>query len=339
MIPPLANLPRFAPLAIFRRTICVLGTLSLFVVFVPSTGAQKVFHLAALVAEDQFVPAYKGFRGKMSELGYTDQNVRYELYNAKGDMNQLKVMAQKIVRQKPDIIVTSSTTATLPIAKATEGTNIPVVFLTAGNPLKLVKSYSSSGNNLTGISTSVMELTEKRLVLFRDIVPAIKRLIFITNTKSPNYEEYMVATRESAKRLAFTLNEIEIAAANADEVKNQVGRLTRKAGEGLFIPPDVAFVAASEFIHRQAIDEKLPSVGPNVMTVRRGALAAYSADYYSLGQQGAKLVDKILHGAKPSDLPIELPYKLELAINLKVAKEIGLKIPKALLLRADELIE
>jgi putative ABC transport system substrate-binding protein len=339
MLPPLRRSPSFSALTIVRSTVHILVALALFFVLVPSARADKVFHVAALVAEDQFVPAYKGFRSKMSELGYSDKTVRYEFYNAKGDMNELKVMVQKIVQQKPDIIVTSSTTATVPIAKATEGTNIPVVFLSAGNPLKLVKSYSGSGNNLTGISTSVMELTEKRLILFRDIVPAIKRLIFITNARSPNYEEYLVATREAAKRLAFILNEIEIPAANADEVKNQIGRLTRKAGEGLFIPPDVVFVAASEFIIRQAIDEKLPTVGPNVMTVRRGALAAYSADYYSLGQQGAKLVDKIVRGARPSDLPIELPYKLALAINLKVAGAIGVKVPKGLLLRADELIE
>jgi putative ABC transport system substrate-binding protein len=302
--------------------------------------AQKVFQVAALIAEDQFTAAYEGFRSKMSELGYVaGKNIRYELYNAKGDMVALESLAQKIVQQKPDLIVTSSTTASVPMAKLTAGTNLPVVFLTSGNPLKMVKSYSSSGNNLTGVSTSVMELTEKRLELFRQIAPRVKRLIFITDSKSPNYQEYVAATQEAAQRLGFALSEIEIKAANGDEVKKQLGRLTRKSGEGVFIPPDTALVSAAEFIAGEAIKEKLPAVGSNVQTVRRGLLAVYSADYYALGQQGAKLADKILHGARPEDLPIELPNKLELIVNLKTARAIGLKIPKEILLRADELIE
>src|SRR5206468_900163 len=121
-------------------------------------------------------------------------------------------------------------------------------------------------------------------------------------------------------RLGFALTEIELRATNGDEVKKQLDRITRKSGEGIFVPPDAVIVGVSEFIGRRAIIEKLPTVGPNVQTVRNGLFAAYSPDFYSLGQQGAKLVDKILRGARPTDLPIELPYQLKLAVNLKTAK-------------------
>jgi len=320
------------------RILVLLAVLSL--VLPRPSAAEKVFRVGALVAEDQFVTAVEGFKKKMSESGYVEEkNIKYEFYNAKGDADALKKLAEKIVRDAPDLIVTSSTTATVPVAKLTEGNHIPVVFLSAGNPLKLVKSYGSSGNNLTGISSSVLELTEKRLELFRRLVPSIRRVIFITNRKATNYEEYLVATRGAAQRMGFTLSEVEIQATNIDEVAHQSALVTRRLGEALFVPPDIAFVGATESIAQWAVREKLPTIGPTVQTARRGLLAGYSSDYHSLGQQGAILVDKILRGAKPADLPIEQPQKLQLVLNLKSAKAIGFKLPKEILLQADELIE
>jgi len=305
-----------------------------------ASEAQRVYRVSALVAEDQFVTAVEGFKKKMSEIGYAEEkNIKYDFHNAKGDAGGLKKLAEKIVRDAPDLIVTSSTTATVPMAKLTEGSRIPVVFLSAGNPLKLVKSYSSSGNNLTGISSSVMELTEKRLELLKMLSSAIRRVIFITNRKATNYEEYLAATRGAAQRMGFTLAEVEIQATNIEEVSHQSALVTRRLGEALFVPPDIAFVGATEAIAQWAVKEKLPSIGPTVQTARRGLLAGYSSDYHFLGRQGAVLVDKILRGAKPADLPIEQPQKLQLVINLKSAKAIGFKPPKEILLQADELIE
>ncbi|MBI4487490.1 MAG: ABC transporter substrate-binding protein, partial [Deltaproteobacteria bacterium] len=115
--------------------------------------------------------------------------------------------------------------------------------------------------------------------------------------------------------------------------------LTRNLGDGLVLPPDAALNAFQKQISLHVIKEKLLSVAANVGNVHDGALATYAADYFALGQQGAMLVDKILKGAKPADLPIQQPSKLKLVINLKTTKAIGLKIPKEILLRADEVIE
>jgi putative ABC transport system substrate-binding protein len=308
--------------------------------FARASEAQKIYRISALVAEDQFVTAVEGFKKKMFEIGYVeDKNIRYDFHNAKGDVDALKKLAERIVRDGPDLIVTSSTTATMPVAKLTAANRIPVVFLSAGNPLKLVKSYSSSGNNLTGISSSVMELTEKRLELLTRLSSAVRRVIFITNPKATNYDDYLAATRGAAQRMGFTLAEVEIQATNVEEVNHQTALVARRLGEALFVPPDIAFVGATESIARQALKEKLPAIGPTVQTARRGLLAGYSSDYFSLGRQGAMLVDKILRGAKPADLPIEQPHKLQLVINLKSAKAIGFNLPKDILLQADELIE
>ena len=305
----------------------------------PHAQAQRVYRISALVADDQFVPPFEGLKKQMAELGYVEgRNINYDFHNAKGDQGIVKKLAQKIVQDKPDVIVTSSTTATVSVAKATEGTNLPVVFLSAANPLVFVKSYASSGNNLTGISTSSIDLTEKRMELLKELVPGIKRVISLNNPGGANYEAHLNATREAARR--FGLELVDVNVSSGDELKQKANLIiTRKVGDALFLPPDAIVNAAIREVVQQAINEKMPSISANEGNVKRGALAAYSANYFALGQQGAVLVDKILKGIRPTDLPIEQPFQLKLIINLKTAKATGLKIPKEILLRADEVIE
>ena len=119
-------------------------------------------------------------------------------------------------------------------------------------------------------------------------------------------------------------------------MKQKIPLIKRSLGDALFVPPDATVVAATEDIAQQVIKERLPHIGPNVETVKRGLLTAYSSNYFSLGEQGAVLVDKILKGARPTDLPIEQPFKLHLMLNLKTAKAIGLEIPSDILLQAEE---
>ena len=301
--------------------------------------AQQVYRIGALVADDPFMPAFEGFRKKMAEMGYLEgKNIRYDLNNAKGDKDSLLRMTQKLVQDKPDLIVTSSTTATVPVAKASAGSGIPVVFLSAGNPLAFVKSYAGSGNNLTGISTASIDLTAKRLELLKELAPSVKKVIAVHNPEGPNYKEHLQATREAAEKLGLELVEVNVT--SPDELVNRSkGLLTRKLGGAVFYPPDARVNAGQSLVSSQVIREKLPSVAANIGNVYDGALATYAPDYFALGQQGAVMADKILKGARPTDLPIEQPFKLKLVINMKTAKAIGLKIPKEILLRADEVIE
>jgi len=301
--------------------------------------AQKVYRIGSLVATDQFIPAFNGFKKKMAELGYVEgRNITYEFHNANGERDALKAMAEKLVRDKHDVIVTSSTTATAPVARASAGTNVPVVFLSAGNPLEFIKSYASSGNNITGISSSSLDLIDKRMELLKELTPGIKRVIALQVPSGTNYEEVRRLTLKAAKKLGLALVEVE--PSGYEELNSKIsGFVTRKLGDAVFLPPDAAVIVVVEEIAQQAIKERLPVVGPNIENVKRGVLAAYSSDYFALGQQGAVLVDKILKGARPTDLPIEQPYKLKLALNLKTAKAIGLKIPREILLRANEVTE
>ena len=317
-------------LFVFSLLVCSMG--------VPEASAQKIYHIGALVAEDQFVPAFNGFKKKMAELGYTEgKDINYDFYNAKGDRDSVQKLAEKLVHAKPDLVVTSSTTATAPIAKLTAGSNLPVVFLSAGNPLGLVKSYASSGNNLTGISAASLDLTAKRLELLKELAPWVKRVVSLNYPQGVNYRDNLAAVREAAKKMGFVVNELN--ASSPDELRRVIRTITRKAADAILLQPDAFFAKNVEMVIQQSLKEKLPVIPALINNVKRGALATYSPDYSALGEQGAMLVHKIFRGAKPADLPIEQPLKLVLAINLKTAKAIGLKVSKELLIRADEVIE
>lgn len=300
--------------------------------------AQKIHRIGSLNTAEQFVNAFEGFKSRMVELGYVEgKNVRYDFYNAKGSNEALNAFAKKMVQDNVDLIVTSATTATVAAAKATERTNIPVVFLSAGNPEKLVKSFASSGSNLAGISSATLEITAKRLELLREMVPSVKRIASIDNPAGVNFQATLRELREAAKRMGFTVWEIE--ARNREEIRRALPTITAKTADAIFTPPDSLITEHIEVIANHAIKEKLPLITSLLANVKKGCLATYAADYFSLGRQGAMLVDKIFKGSKPSDLPIELPSKLSLAINLKTAKAIGLKVPREILLRADEVIQ
>lgn len=316
-----------------------LTVLSVVAMIASPAEAQRIYRIGGLTAGNQFLPALVGFKQRMAELGYVEgKNIAYDFRNANGNHETLKELAAALVQQKSDLIVTSSTTATVAITKSTHGTTLPVVFLSAGNPLQLVKSYASSGNNLTGVTTALYDLVGKQMQLMREILPRLRKIVLLVNPTGSDYEPYIKNTREAAKKLYLQVNDLEIRAISTEEVKQQLPRISNKLGDGILIAPSITFGDAIADITRQAVKENLPCFGPYAYIVEGGLIAGYTVDFKALGRQGAFLVDKILKGAKPSNLPIEQPEKLNLVINLKTARAFGLDISKDLLLQADELI-
>jgi len=300
--------------------------------------AQRVYRIGVLIAGDAFVPAFEGFKEKMDKLGYKeDSGVQYSIYNAKGSPSALQSQARKLLQENPDLIVTSSTQATLPLAKLTRGSGLPVVFLSAGNPLELVKGYASSGNNLTGISTALLDLTAKRLELLKELAPQVARVALMRDPDRPDDKAYLSAVQQAAKGLGLTIFNVNVA--SREELLERRAKITRKAVDAVFLIPHSVILENGKILIEHTLREKLPLIATPGFYFESGGLATYGHDYFALGQQGAVLVDKILKGARPTDLPIEQPSKLKLAINLKTAKAIGLKISKEILLRADEVIE
>jgi putative ABC transport system substrate-binding protein len=303
-----------------------------------AAATEKILTIGSLNTADQFIDAVQGFKSRMAELGYKEgQNIRYEYHDSRGNAEQLIAVSQKLVQDKVDMIVTTSTTATVAAAKATEGTRIPVVFLSAANTQLLVKGFSGSGKNLAGISSASLDLTAKRFELLRELVPGARRMVMPVDPKGVNYRMIVEENREAAVKLRFAISELHVR--NVDEIASAVETITRKRYDAIFSPADTVVTAGIDWVVKQAIKEKLPTITALLVNVNRGCLATYASDYAALGKQGAVLADKILKGAKPADLPIELPDKIKLSLNLKTAKAIGLKIPKTMLLRADEVIE
>jgi putative ABC transport system substrate-binding protein len=301
-------------------------------------NAEKVYSIGSLNTADQFINSFEGFKSRMAELGYLEgKNVRYQYYNSRGNDELLRTVAQKLVQDRVDLIVTSSTTATVAAAKATEENRIPVLFLSAGNPQKLVKNFSSSGSNLAGISSATLELTGKRIQLLRELAPQARKIVLPSVPEGINYETNLAETKVAAARMGFTLWEVTFH--NLIQYEKAVVGITRRTADAIFSPPDSLVTEGIDYLVRQANKEKLPLITSLLVNVKRGALATYAADYTALGRQGAVLGDKILRGTKPSDLPIELPNKYRLVINMKTANTIDLTIPRELFLRADEIIE
>lgn len=300
--------------------------------------AQKIHRIGALIADDRFLPAFEGFKNGMEELGYAEnRDVEYKLFNARRDQETLQKLSQKLLQLNPNLVLTSTTSATVPVAKVTARSKIPVVFLGAGDPLRLVNSYASSGNNLTGISASAIDLVEKRLELLTEIAPWVKRIASFNNPSGLNYQANLTAVRRAAQKLDLKVKEVD--AANAEELERVTGTISRGIAGAILLPVDATLTRHMEIVVKQALREKLPLIPPAAIPLEKGGLATYGPDYFALGRQGASLADKIIRGSNPSDLPIEQPVKLNLAVNLKIAKAIGVSIPKSILLRADEIIQ
>jgi putative tryptophan/tyrosine transport system substrate-binding protein len=318
----------------------ILWTLTIALInsTVSPAEAQRVYSIGSLNTGDSFINAFEGFRERMTELGYREQqNVRYQYYNSRGNDELLRTIAYKLVHDKVDLIVTSSTTATVAAARATQGTPIPVVFLSAGNSQKLFKSFSGSGNNLAGISSASLELTGKRFELLKELAPRTKRIAIPLDPNGVNYKAIVAEVQATAPKFGLAYSEIHVH--RLEEMGGIAQSITRKKYDAIYHPPDSLVTEGVEQVVDQAIKEKLPLVTSLLVNVKRGCLATYAADYPALGKQAAALADKIFKGIKPSELPIELPYKINLVLNLQTAKSIDLKIAREILLRADQVFE
>jgi putative ABC transport system substrate-binding protein len=325
---------------VIHRKLCFVSIAALMWIIsvANAAAAPTIVTIGSLNTADQFLDAFEGFKSRMAELGYKEgQNVRYEYHNSKGNAEKLRAIAQKLVQDKVNMIVTTSTTGTAAAAKATGGTGIPVVFLSAANPQLLIKDFSGSGSNLAGISSASLELTAKRFELLKELVPGAKRMAVPVDPKGVNYNVIVEENRQAAAKLGFVISEIHVR--RVDEIAPAVEVIIRKSYDAVFSPADTLVSAGIDWVVKQAIKEKLPTITSLLVNVNRGCLATYASDYIALGKQGAVLADKILKGAKPAALPVELPDKIKLALNLKTAKAIGIRIPKTMLLRADEVIE
>ena len=242
------------------------------------------------------------------------------------------------MRQKVDIIVTGVTSTTRAAMKATR--TIPIVMLSVPDPVgsKLIESLARPGGNVTGLTYNSPGLSGKQLQLLKELVPSITRVAILRDPRAASGHQ-MTVTQAQAMAVSAGVQPLVIEAREPGEFEAAFAALARQGVGGVLVPAHAIFLRHRKQLAELAVKHRLPSIYSAAAHVRAGGLVAYSASLSDNFHRGASVVDKILKGAAPADLPVELPTKFELTLNLGTARALGLSIPSAVLLRADKIIE
>jgi putative ABC transport system substrate-binding protein len=280
------------------------------------------------------------FVQELQRLGWTDgRNMRIDYRWSNGDVNRMQTFATELVGSAPDAILAHTTPVTAALQQETR--TIPIVFVIVSDPVGegFVASLSHPGGNITGFIHTEGEFIGKLLELLTDIAPTVKRVAIIFNPDTaPGRGSYYLPSFETAAR-SFRLEAIAAPVHNDTEIEAIVAALGREEGSGLVAMPDGFTLVRRAPIILQAARTKVPAVYWNSIIAREGGLLSYGPDTGDIFRRAATYFDRILRGARPAELSVQLPTKFQMAVNLKTAKALGLKISESFLLRADEVIE
>ena len=274
----------------------------------------------------------------LRELGYTEgHNIVIERRYAEGRAERFQGFAAEMVRLKVDIIVVVTTPAALAARNAT--TTIPIVHPAAIDPVGtgLVRSLAHPGGNITGLAVLNAELSAKRLEVLKEVVPGLSRGAVLWNAANPANRLAWKETEDAARVLGVTLQSQEVR--EPKDFEGAFAMMAQQRPDVLLVLQDALTLRHRKQIIDFALRERLPSMFVGKEWVQEGGLMAYGDSLPDRYRRAASIVDRILHGAKPADLPVEQPTKFELFVNLKTAKAIGLAIPETFLARADEVFE
>ena len=280
------------------------------------------------------------FLEKMRQLGWTEgRNLRVDVRFPGPDIDRIRIAAKELLGFQPDLIVTDGTAPVVALARETR--TIPIVFAGVADPVGsgLVASLAHPGANLTGFTTSEFSIGSKWLQLIKEIAPHIARagVLFNTAIAALYAPHYLRSIEEASSSLAVSISTLSVG--DSAELEHAMRTLASSQNAALIVVHDVFMRAHREQIIALATELRLPAIYPYRHFVTAGGLMSYGFETLELFRQAASYVDRILRGAKPGDLPIQLPIKYELAINIKTAQALGLTVPLSLLARANEVIE
>jgi putative ABC transport system substrate-binding protein len=296
------------------------------------------YRVAVLTPGGTYNAALAGLREGFAQLGYhAEKDITFLVEDAQGEVTSLASRAAKLVDAKPDVICTIGTAATTVAKQAT--TTIPIVFTFVGDPVRsgLVASYASSQNNVTGVSTYAGPLSGKRLEVLQEIAPGIKRVLVLVAPQDSAATVSFQTLAEVAPKLGIELLRYDVS--SKEEIVQTLQTLPRGAVDAIYIVPSSLVATNIDLLIDKAKGDRLPLAVTETSMVERGALVSYGTDLRLLGMQVARLVAKIVKGAKPSEMRIQMPEQPILTLNLTTAKVIGLNIPPSVLERAERLVE
>lgn len=276
-------------------------------------------------------PTVEGLRVGLRELGFEEgRDVVFDIRFTQGKPEATRGAAEALVKEGVDLIVTSNEAATQAARNATK--KIPIVFTLVGDPVMagILRVIARPGANLTGVSSLTSDLVAKRLEILKTLAPQVRRVWAIHHGDDPSSIEAIRRAEAAAKQLNVEL--IARPVYTPEQLAYAIKSI--KPGDAL-LPPDVGTLDIPAVLLELATASRLPAVFATSLWVGHGGLASYGPDYHAQGVQAARLVAKILRGARPGDLPVEGADRIDLAVNLKTAGALGLPVPRKIMLRAD----
>ena len=302
-------------------------------------AALPVIGYLSSASPDRDAGRLRAFRQGLSETGFIEgRNVAIEYRWADEQHDRLPALAADLVHQQVAVIAQAGHVLGVFAAKAAT-TTIPIVFVTGVDPvgLGLVASLSRPGVNLTGVTTLGIELEPKRLELLHELIPAARTVGALVNRMHPIAEAQSSELQAAARGLGLKLQILD--ASTERDFDAVFARLVELQADGLVIATDGLFISQSEHLARLAVRHAMPAIFQLRTFAAAGGLMSYGGDFAEMYRQSGVYVGRILKGEKPVDLPVQQVTRVELVLNLKTAKALGLEIPPALLARADEVIE
>jgi putative ABC transport system substrate-binding protein len=322
-----------------REFITLLGGAAAWPLAARAQQATPVVGFLGSASPEAYARRLRAFHQALKETGYVEgQNVEVEYRWAEAQYDRLPALAADLVRRQVAVIIAAGAQATLAVKAAT--TTIPIVFSIATDPVAegLVASLNRPGGNLTGITSLNVEVGPKRLELLHQVVPSATRMALLVNPTNPSIAEpFSRALQAAARGLGLQLHVLH--ASSERGIEAAFATLVKLRAGGLVIMPDQLFIARSEQLAALTVRHAVPSVHLFREFAAAGGLISYGSDEGEYYRLVGIYIGRILKGEKPSDLPVQQVTKVELIINLKTARALGLTIPLPLLGRADEVIE
>jgi putative ABC transport system substrate-binding protein len=320
-----------------REFIAGLGSVAAWPLAAKAQQGDRVRRIGVLLAFDENDPVAKPrlsvLTQALEDLGWS-RNVRMDIRWAGDNLDRMRMFAKELVGLQPDVILAQTTPVTAALQRETQ--TIPIVFMNVGDPVGsgFVAGLNRPSGNLTGFGQLEASIVGKLLELLSEIAPGLKRAAFMFNPDTVLASLYIPSFETAARSLK--VEPIPAPVRSDVEIETALGR---EPGAGLVVLPEAFTTAHRTAIILAAARNNVPAVYAFSYFARDGGLLSYGPDPADISRRAATYVDRILRGEKPGDLPVQLPVKYEMAVNLKTAKALGLTVPQSILLRADEVIE
>jgi putative ABC transport system substrate-binding protein len=322
-----------------RRGFLILLGLGVIAVVRPAFAQQKQFRVGWISSDPagEGSPFFEALRKGLREFGYIEgRNLILEARWGSGSFESTNELIAELVHLRPNVIVTQGRVVRS-LRKST--TTIPLVFGFSGDPVQagLVESLPRPGGNLTGMSFMSLELVGKRMELLREVLPAVKRVAVLANPQHPGDQAEQRASQAAATALGLTVEIFEVR--REAQLEGALNAIQKSRNEAMVVFPMASMMHNRERIAAFAVKNRMPAISGWAQFAEGGNLMSYGPDLHESFRRLASFVDRILRGAKPAELPVELPTRVELVVNVRAAKALGIAIPQSILVRADRVIE